>query len=168
MCVDSLESFFIFSRGSRCHPPGGEWISPHSEERNDHLLAKMDLGCCIKSKNVVSSRGRGPSLMAFLSKRTAKVWRLFKPPKAWWVFFRHPRRPICQRVLLSFESGRKGSQFVSSTKRWGNFFWLPSQPSVKLKSPSVESGRKGSASLSCTKAFLNFSPSFFRAKTLSR
>ena len=142
-------------------PPGGEWISPHSEEWNDHLLAKMDLGCCIKSKNVVSSRGRSPSLMAFLSKRTAKVGRLFKPTRVWWFFFDRSRGPFCQRISLSFESGRKGSQFVSSTKRWGNFFWLPCQPSVKSDSPSVESGRKDSASLSYTKAKLNFCRPFF-------
>jgi len=30
--VDSLESFFIFFRRSRCHLPGGRWITPYSEE----------------------------------------------------------------------------------------------------------------------------------------
>jgi hypothetical protein len=37
-------------------------------------------------------------------------------------FFDFLIRPTFQRVSPSFESGRKGSQFVSSTKRWGNFF----------------------------------------------
>jgi len=122
MCFDSLESFFIFSRRSRCHPPGGEWISPHSEEWNDHLLAKMDLGCCIKSKNVVSSRGRGPSLMAFLSKRTAKVDGPNEPPSVCRIFFRPLFRPTCQRVSPSFESGCKDSAPLSLTKSFLNFF----------------------------------------------
>ena len=79
--------------GGDDHPPGGEWI----------------LGCCIKSKNVVSYQGRGPSSMAFLSKRTAKVCRFYKPPRECRFFFRPPFSSICQRVSPSSESGGKDS-----------------------------------------------------------
>ena len=52
------------------------------------------------------------------SKRTAKVGRLFKPPRLWWFFFRLSKSfDLSKIVLLSFESGRKGSQPNSSTKR---------------------------------------------------
>ena len=113
-------------------------------------------------------RDKIPSWMAFF-KADGKGRSSFLTTKALVVFFSTFQViRFAKDYSLSFESGRKGSQSISSTKRWGNILSIASPTGCqKTEKPSVESGRKDSGSFSPAKRIVSFFRPIFRSKNSS-
>ena len=102
------------------------------------------------------------------SKRTAKVGRLFKPPRLWWFFFRLSQSSDLSKIVcFPSKAAAKVVNPFHPPSDGETFFGCRSDRLSKRDLPSVESGRKDSGSFSPTKRIVSFFRPFFRSENSS-